>query len=74
MATQKILHRDFILTFFAQLAFSSVYYIFIPTLPIYLSKWDVSVPFKYVVIYEREKVLYGHWGETCLIPLLHSVY
>ncbi len=38
MAIQKILHHDFILTFFAQLAFSSVYYIFIPTLPIYLSR------------------------------------
>jgi MFS family permease len=37
MATQKILTRDFILSFFAQFAFSFVFYILIPTLPIYLS-------------------------------------
>jgi MFS family permease len=36
MATQKILTRDFVLSFFAQFAFSSVFYILIPTIPIYL--------------------------------------
>jgi len=35
---QKILSRDFILCFFAYLAFSSVFNILIPTLPIYLSR------------------------------------
>jgi MFS family permease len=38
MATQKILARDFVLCFFAQFTFSSVFYILIPTLPIYLSR------------------------------------
>jgi len=38
MATQKILTRDFVLSFFAQFAFSSVFCILIPTLPIYLSR------------------------------------
>ncbi|PIX25430.1 MAG: hypothetical protein COZ69_03255 [Deltaproteobacteria bacterium CG_4_8_14_3_um_filter_45_9] len=38
MATQKILTRDFVLSFFAQFAFSSVFSILIPTIPIYLSK------------------------------------
>lgn len=38
MATEKILNRDFIITFVAQFAFSSAYYILIPTLPIYLSR------------------------------------
>jgi MFS family permease len=38
MATQKILNRDFVLSFFAQFAFSSVFSILIPTIPIYLSK------------------------------------
>jgi len=38
MTTQKILTRDFILIFFAQFTFSSVFSILIPTLPIYLSK------------------------------------
>jgi predicted MFS family arabinose efflux permease len=38
MATQKILTRDFTLSFFAQFAFSSVFCILIPTLPIYLSR------------------------------------
>jgi MFS family permease len=37
MVTQKILSRDFVLSFFAQFAFSSVFYILIPTIPIYLS-------------------------------------
>jgi MFS family permease len=35
---RKILTRDFILAFFAQFTFISVYYILIPTLPIYLSR------------------------------------
>jgi len=38
MATQKILTRDFVLCFFAQFTFTSVFYILIPTLPIYLSR------------------------------------
>lgn len=37
MAINKILTRDFILSFFAQFAFSSVFCILIPTFPIYLS-------------------------------------
>src|SRR4030043_138048 len=37
MATQKKLTRDFVLCFFAQFAFSSIIFILIPTLPIYLS-------------------------------------
>jgi len=36
--TQKILTRNFLLAFFAQFAFTSVFYILIPTLPIYLSR------------------------------------
>jgi MFS family permease len=36
--TQKILTRDFILNFFAQFAFSSVFFTLIPTIPIYLSR------------------------------------
>src|SRR4030065_1512976 len=35
---RKIFTRDFILSFFAQFAFISVFYILIPTLPIYLSR------------------------------------
>ncbi len=38
MATQKILTRDFVLCFFAQFTFSSVFSILIPTIPIYLSR------------------------------------
>ncbi len=38
MATQKILTRDFILCFISQFAFSSVFFILIPTIPIYLSR------------------------------------
>ncbi len=38
MATQKILTRDFVLCFFAQFAFSSVFFTLIPTIPIYLSR------------------------------------
>lgn len=37
-ALRKILTREFILGFFSQFAFISVFYILIPTLPIYLSK------------------------------------
>jgi MFS family permease len=40
MATQKILTRDFILSFFAQFTFSSVFSILIPTIPIYLSRLE----------------------------------
>jgi MFS family permease len=38
MAMQKIFTRDFVLSFFAQFAFSSVFFILIPTIPIYLSR------------------------------------
>jgi MFS family permease len=38
METQKIFTHDFVLSFFAQFAFSSVFCILIPTLPIYLSR------------------------------------
>jgi len=38
MAPSKIFTRDFVLSFFAQFAFSSVFFILIPTIPIYLSK------------------------------------
>src|SRR3990170_8681720 len=38
MKAPKILSRDFVLGFFAQFAFSSVFFILIPTIPIYLSK------------------------------------
>jgi MFS family permease len=38
MAANKIFTRDFVLSFFAQFAFSSVFFILIPTIPIYLSK------------------------------------
>jgi len=37
---QKIFSLDFVLGFFAQFAFSSVFYILIPTIPIYLSRWN----------------------------------
>jgi MFS family permease len=42
MATQKILTRDFVLSFFAQFTFSSVFSILIPTIPIYLSRMDAK--------------------------------
>ncbi len=35
---QKIFTRDFVLSFFAQFAFSAVFFILIPTIPIYLSR------------------------------------
>jgi MFS family permease len=38
MTTQKILTRNFVLCFFAQFTFTSVFHILIPTLPIYLSR------------------------------------
>jgi MFS family permease len=38
MAAQKIFTRDFVLNFLAQFAFSSVFFILIPTIPIYLSR------------------------------------
>jgi MFS family permease len=42
MATQKILTRNFVLCFFAQLTFAFVFHILIPTLPIYLSRLGSS--------------------------------
>jgi len=42
MTFQKILTRDFILCFLAQFAFTSVFHILIPTLPIYLSRLGSS--------------------------------
>jgi MFS family permease len=42
MAFQKTLSRDFVLSFFAQLCFSSVFCILIPTIPIYLSKFQAK--------------------------------
>ena len=42
MTTQKILNRDFILCFFAQFAFSSVFCLLIPTIPIYLSRFEAK--------------------------------
>jgi MFS family permease len=38
MLMQKILNRDFVLGFFAQFTFSSVFFILVPTIPIYLSR------------------------------------
>lgn len=42
MSLQKIWSRDFVLSFFAQIAFSSVFFSLIPTLPIYLSKSEMN--------------------------------
>lgn len=42
MIQQKILNRDFLLASTAQFIFSAVYYILIPTLPIYLSRLGSS--------------------------------
>lgn len=42
MAVRKIFTRDFILSFFAQVAFSSVFFTLIPTLPIYLSRLEIT--------------------------------
>jgi len=38
MTLRKILSREFILCFFSQFAFTSVFHILVPTIPIYLSK------------------------------------
>jgi MFS family permease len=38
MTLQKILSREFILCFFAQFAFTSVFHVLVPTIPIYLSR------------------------------------
>jgi len=42
MSIKKILSRDFLLAFFAQLGFSSAFFILIPTLPIYLARLGSS--------------------------------
>ena len=42
MTKGKILNRDFILCFFAQFAFSLVFCLLIPTIPIYLSRFDAK--------------------------------
>jgi MFS family permease len=42
MTTQKILTRNFVLCFFAQFTFTSVFHILIPTLPVYLSRLGSS--------------------------------
>ncbi len=42
MTIQKILSRDFILSFLAQFAFSCVFSILIPTIPIYLSHFEAK--------------------------------
>lgn len=42
MASQKIWTRDFILSFLGQIAFSSVFFTLIPTLPIYLSRLNIT--------------------------------
>jgi predicted MFS family arabinose efflux permease len=42
MGIQKILTRDFVFTFFAQFACSGVFFILIPTIPIYLSNLGAS--------------------------------
>ncbi len=42
MTTQKMFSRDFILSFFAQFAFSSVFCILIPAIPIYLSHFEAK--------------------------------
>ncbi len=42
MTPKRILTRDFILSFFAQFTFSSVFSMMIPTIPIYLSRMEAS--------------------------------
>jgi MFS family permease len=42
MPTQKILTRDFVLSFLAQFAFSFVSFILVPTLPVYLSRFEAK--------------------------------
>jgi len=42
MTTQKILNREFVLNFLAQFAFSFVSFILVPTIPIYLSRFQAK--------------------------------
>jgi len=42
MTTQKILTREFVLNFLAQFAFSFVSFILVPTIPIYLSRFQAK--------------------------------
>jgi len=42
MTMQKILTRDFVLNFLAQFAFSFVSFILIPTIPVYLSRFEAK--------------------------------
>jgi len=42
MTTQKILTRDFVLNFLTQFAFSFVCFILVPTLPVYLSRFEAK--------------------------------
>jgi len=42
MTPRNLLTRDFVLSFFAQLTFSFVFFVLIPTIPIYLSKVGVT--------------------------------
>jgi MFS family permease len=42
MTPQKILSRDFILCFFGNFAFQSVFAILVPTIPIYLSRFEAK--------------------------------
>jgi MFS family permease len=42
MTTQKILTRDFVLNFLAQFAFSFVSFILVPTIPVYLSRFEAK--------------------------------
>jgi len=42
MPTQRILTRDFVLNFLAQFAFSFVSFILIPTIPVYLSRFEAK--------------------------------
>ena len=42
MATQKILTRDFVLNFLTQFAFSFVSFILVPTIPVYLSRFEAK--------------------------------
>ena len=42
MTTQKILTQDFVLSFLAQFAFSLVSFILVPTIPVYLSRFEAK--------------------------------
>ncbi len=42
MATEKILTREFVLNFLTQFAFSFVSFILVPTLPVYLSRFEAK--------------------------------